>query len=489
MTTPLSLYLADEAETDRLARMIAPALQAGDVLLLEGGIGAGKTQFCRALIRARLGREEDVPSPTFTLVQTYEGDPDIWHADLYRLTHPDEVMELGLEAAFADAICLVEWPDRLGSDAPKSALRLQFSPQGEGRRVDLHLGRLERLGASLAATFPDARDQACAAMLARAGWDGAQRQALAGDASARQYFRLSQRGQSRILMDNPPGIPDDPRAFARIATHLRGLGLSAPEILAQDLEAGFLLLEDLGDGVLTRLLQDDPGREGEFYRLATEVLLHLQAHPAPEGLPNLEAADWARAAMLAVEFYAAGMTGAGADPLPLQDALTRALLRHADGPRVLILRDYHAENLMWLPERQGLARLGLLDFQLAQMGQPGYDLVSLLQDARRDVSPATEAAMVALFAQARGEDAAGFAASYAVLGAQRALRILGIFARLCLVEGKAQYLGLIPRVWGQLQRNLAHPALAEVKVACDALLPAPDAAGLKRMADRCSPCP
>jgi tRNA threonylcarbamoyladenosine biosynthesis protein TsaE len=129
-----SLFLADEAATAALAGRIAPFLRASDTILLEGDIGAGKTTFARALIRARLGREEDVPSPTFTLVQTYE-DPEaeIWHCDLYRLTSPDEILELGLDAAFDGGICLIEWPDRLGSAIPSGALRLTLSLEGEGR--------------------------------------------------------------------------------------------------------------------------------------------------------------------------------------------------------------------------------------------------------------------------------------------------------------------------------------------------------------------
>jgi aminoglycoside/choline kinase family phosphotransferase len=167
-------------------------------------------------------------------------------------------------------------------------------------------------------------------------------------------------------------------------------------------------------------------------------------------------------------------------------ALEAALRAHADGPRVLILRDYHAENLLWLPGRKGLARVGILDFQLGQLGQPGYDLVSLLQDARRDVAVATEAAMIARFVAATGVEAEAFAAQYAVLGAQRALRILGIFARLCLVAGKPGYLPLIPRVWDQLQRNLAHPALADLGAICQDVLPDPTPETLSRIASQCS---
>jgi aminoglycoside/choline kinase family phosphotransferase len=333
------------------------------------------------------------------------------------------------------------------------------------------------------------RAAAISAFLATAGWDRAERRHLAGDASDRRYERLRLGAATAVLMDNPPGGADDPAAFSSMARHLRGLGLSAPAILAEDIDHGLLLLEDLGDDLFARLLQADASREVELYAPAVDVLLHLQRLPAPTGLPRLSAADWAEAAGFALDWYAHAATGKAPEKGPFLATLTAALQAHADGPRVLILRDYHAENLLWLPGRDGLKRVGLLDFQLGQLGQPGYDLVSLLQDARRDVSPATEDAMVARFAAARGDEAEAFAAHYATLGAQRALRILGVFARLCLVAGKPQYLGLVPRVWGQLQRNLANPALAGLRTICDALLPEPTSDVLQKIEQQCPASP
>jgi N-acetylmuramate 1-kinase len=327
------------------------------------------------------------------------------------------------------------------------------------------------------------------AFLVRSGWGSAHRQHLAGDASDRRYERLRLGAATAVLMDNPPGGADDPLAFSAMARHLHGLGLSAPAILAEDLSLGFLLLEDLGDDLFARLLATDPTREVDLYAPAVDVLLHLQAAPPPPGLLNLTAQDWAQAAGFALDWYAFAATGAKPDPKKFYRALTAALEAHADGPRVLILRDYHAENLLWLPGRDGLRRVGLLDFQLGQLGQPGYDLVSLLQDARRDVRPETEAAMIARFAAAWGEDPDRFAAHCATLGAQRALRILGVFARLGLVAGKPHYLSLIPRVWGHLQQNLAHPALAELRPICNALLPPPTPELLRKIEQQCPPSP
>lgn len=327
------------------------------------------------------------------------------------------------------------------------------------------------------------------AFLAGVGWGLADRHHLAGDASDRRYERLRLGAATAVLMDNPPGGADDPAAFSAIDRHLRTLDLSAPAILAEDLPRGLLLLEDLGDGLYARLLSADPDREAELYAPAVDVLLHLQAAPPPPGLTNLSAEDWAKAASFALDWYAFAATGMKPDGQAFHAALTAALTAHADGPRVLILRDYHAENLLWLPGRSGMARVGLLDFQLGQLGQPGYDLVSLLQDARRDVAAATEAAMVARFAAATGADPVTFAAHYATLGAQRALRILGVFARLCLVAGKPQYLPLIPRVWGQLQQNLSHPALAGLRTVCDAVLPVPTPDLLQKIARQCPTTP
>jgi N-acetylmuramate 1-kinase len=317
------------------------------------------------------------------------------------------------------------------------------------------------------------------------GWDQAERRFLAGDASDRSYDRLTRAGQTAVLMDAPLGKGDDPAIFLMVAEHLSGLGLSAPRCLGHDLANGFLLLEDLGDGIFARLVQDNLDQENRLYLAATEVLCHLQSQPAAAHLPNLSAQDWAEAACFALDWYRFAIVGDRVDPAEFRTVLTNLLHQHADGPRVMILRDYHAENLLWLPDRGGLARVGLLDFQLAQLGQPGYDLVSLLQDARRDVSPQTEAAMLQHFMALTNQTEAAFLPAYAVLGAQRALRILGIFARLCLHGGKPGYLPLIPRVWAQLQRNLAHPALAPLTEICASLLPEPSPEALLRIGAQC----
>lgn len=321
-----------------------------------------------------------------------------------------------------------------------------------------------------------------AAFLQAAGWAGARAAHLAGDASSRSYQRLRRGDESAVLMDAPEAEAET-RDFLKIAAHLAELGLSPPRVLAADPAAGFALLEDLGDDLFTTVIARDPALEPALCQAAAEVLLHLQQAAPPQDLPDLSPADWAEQALLVTEFYA------NCDGTALAQALQAALRATADGPRVLLLRDFHAGNLLWLPGRKGLARVGLLDFQQAQLGQPAYDLVSLLQDARRDVQPASEAAALAVFARGLGVTPADLAPAYAVLGALRALRILGIFARLCLRDGKPAYLMHLPRVWRQLQVNLAHPALAELRAVCDRLLPAPDAAMIDGLRARCGTIP
>lgn len=485
---PLRIPLPSAEATATLGARLAPRLGPGDVLLLAGPIGAGKTHLARALIQTRLaaaGRMEDVPSPTFTLVQTYDaGGVEIWHADLYRLSHPDEAWELGLEAAFDTAICLVEWPDRLGRATPADALTLTLEDAGTGRVAVL--SGPDRWAPVLAAM---ARAQAADDFCAAAGWD-APRAFLAGDASARRYERLRREtGETAVLMDAPPDAGEDVGAFLRVDAHLRAAGLSAPAVLAADATAGFALLEDLGDGLYTRLLADAPAREPDLYAAAVDVLLHLAGVPPLSGLPVYDADAMAAAVAPAADWYRLALAGDRHGAADLTGAMAKALGALPPEPPVMILRDYHADNLLWLPDRAGVARVGVLDFQLAMLGHPVFDLVSLLQDARRDVAPETEAAMLARFAAATGRDPVALARAYATVGAQRHLRILGIFARLSLHVGKPGYADYLPRIWRDLQRDLAHPALAGLAATVARLLPPPTPGNIQRIKDQCGTIP
>jgi aminoglycoside/choline kinase family phosphotransferase len=333
------------------------------------------------------------------------------------------------------------------------------------------------------------RGRAAAVFLASAGWGAARRAFLAGDASNRRYERLHKGSETAVFMDAPPQLGEDVAPFVEIAAHLRSLGLSAPKVCAQDHAQGFLLLEDLGDDLFARVLADDLAPEHTLYAAATDVLVHLAQTTPPPGLRPWGPTQMAQAAGLSVDWYHHAATGHTVSAAPLIKAVHSALVRLVPQPSVIVLRDFHAENLLWLPARAGLARVGLLDFQLAQLGPTGYDLVSMLQDARRDVSACVAQAMRAQFAVAMDIPQTEFEATYAALGAQRALRILGTFARLCLRDGKPGYLRLIPRVWDQLHDNLRHRALAELRTLITGLLPAPTPAVLTRIEALCAPAP
>ncbi|KGJ05694.1 hypothetical protein SAMN04487972_105164 [Paracoccus halophilus] len=470
MTLLATLDHADADLTACLARVMAAMLKPGDVVALQGPVGAGKTHFARALIRARQGEAaEDVPSPTFTLVQTYD-DPlgtEIWHADLYRLTHPDELVELGLEDAMRDSILLIEWPEH-GGRLP-DPLTLGFEPIGDFpdlRRITL-AGTEIRWGAM-------ARLPAIAQLLHRAGWADARLLPLAGDASSRRYFRLIEGARSAVLMDAAPGTTD---SYVAMTQWLRHRGLHAPAILAANQTEGLLLLEDLGDDLVARVLESDPALAPRIYDRMTDLLVELHGHAPPGDILRLDGPELARQVGLFAEYYpaAAGAPGKGLQVAGAIEALHAQLAE--DMPPVLGLRDFHAENLVW----RGDEPMGLLDFQDAVVVHPAYDLVSGLQDARRDVAPEIEAAQIARYIAATGVDADRFRAAYALLGAQRNLRIMGIFTRLAEREGKRRYLAFMPRVWDAIQRDLAHPALAPLAAALEGV-PAPSAQVIARIA-------
>jgi aminoglycoside/choline kinase family phosphotransferase len=308
--------------------------------------------------------------------------------------------------------------------------------------------------------------------LARHGWDGAEIRPLAGDASFRRYFRVHRAsGETAVLMDAPPEH-EDIGPFLTVAGHLLDRGLRPPRPLAIDRERGLLLLEDFGDDRVGPLLQREPHRERSIYEAAIDILAGLAAQPAPPDIPPYDDAAMSREVLLFPEWYvpALALDVDEAAYLPAWRDVWGEVLRIAEANPVMVLRDYHADNLMALP---GRAELGLLDFQDALAGHAAYDLVSLLQDARRDVAPELEEAMIERYcAAANVADAALFRAHYEILGAQRNTKILGIFTRLWKRDGKAHYLPLQPRVWGYLERNLAHPALAPVRAWFDAHVPA-----------------
>ncbi len=296
------------------------------------------------------------------------------------------------------------------------------------------------------------------------GWEGAVVAPVAGDASFRRYFRVASttRGKA-ILMDAPPPH-EDPRPFLHIAQYLNGHQFRAPEIFATDLTRGLLLIEDFGDRRMREHLDEHPEDEAAVYRAAIDAILRLAQTPAVQA-QAYDIATYMREVQLLSEWYMPAM-GLSFDVQEFDQIWTEALAPLAEYQKVTVLRDYHAENIMLLDDGQQ----GIIDFQDALVGHPAYDLVSLLQDARRDVSPALEAEMLAYY-HAAAKPGVDFDAHYALLGAQRNTKIIGIFTRLWKRDGKERYLSFLPRMWGLLERDLAHPDLAPVKHWFDTFIP------------------
>ena len=311
--------------------------------------------------------------------------------------------------------------------------------------------------------------QGLAEFTARAGWADAAVAPLPGDASFRRYFRLERAGESAMLMHAPPPH-EDPAPFLSVARWLADQGLRAPAILAEDAAAGWVLTEDFGNDRMRDWLELNPGHERAAYEAAVEALVALH-RTAPGPFAPYDMAVYHREAALLTEWYcpAQGLeVDVAGYSAAWEEALAPMLMRQ--NPGVTVLRDYHAENIMLLGGQPG-APQGLIDFQDALVGHPAYDLVSLLQDARRDVSEDLETAMLLHYAHHAGVADEEFLADYARLGAQRNTKIVGIFTRLDRRDGKPRYLEMIPRVWDALERDLAHPALAPVARWFDANIP------------------
>ncbi|MBB4303573.1 hypothetical protein GGD81_002616 [Rhodobium orientis] len=494
----VTILIADEAALSLLAEDVAMALRKGDVIALYGDLGAGKTTFARYVLRALADDPElEVPSPTFTLAQGYDfGRLAVTHFDLYRLADPDELEEVGLDEAMLTGAALIEWPDRAEGRLPADRLELTLAERDDpnARTVTLSAPsgswktRLER-SLSLRRFLDDV------------GWTVATRRFLQGDASTRTYERIRRDDQNAVAMnapaqpDGPPvqdGLPysriahlaEDVRPFVAVGETLRNAGFSTPEVLAADLDAGFLLLEDLGaNGVV-----DDKGPIAERYLAAVEVLAALHGGAWPNEIALADGTHhrvppYDRRALtieisLLLDWYIPHVTGAPAD------ASTReAFFAAWEGPfealssaeTSWVLRDFHSPNLIWLPERDDIARIGLLDYQDALVGPAAYDVASLSQDARITVPKALEVALLNRYVALRrkqdaGFDEAGFRTAHAIMAAQRATKVLGIFARLNDRDGKPAYLKHFPRLKNYLKRSLKHPVLSAVRLWYDSVL-------------------
>ena len=500
-TSTFTVALPDEHATRRLMVDIANALKPGDLITLSGDLGAGKTTFARALIRYLANDDSiEVPSPTFTLMQTYDLPQfPVVHADFYRLSGPDELAELGFDDLPEDAVTLIEWPDRAAGFLPPDRLdiTLTLAPK---LKLEFRHARITGYGSFAPRVNRIARVRQ---FISESGYGDAVRARVQGDASTRSYERFAL-GDKRVILMNSPQRPDGPpirggkpysaiahlaetvAPFVALANGLRERGFSAPAILYADLAQGLLFIEDLGDERV--VAGDPPAPIMDRYETAVDALVALHQQDLPGAvavspqvqyrIPPYDMDAFLIEAELLLDWF---LPRFGVRMPDEQREQFRALWREHLQPAIAapptwVLRDFHSPNLLWLPRRTGIARLGILDFQDALMGPAGYDLASLLQDARIDVPEKTEVALLGRYVLARrqrtpGFDHAEFIRIYVTLAAQRASKILGIFARLDMRDGKPQYLRHLPRIWGYLQRSLGHPALKPLRAWYDANVP------------------
>jgi N-acetylmuramate 1-kinase len=505
MTHPLtfSVALANETATAQLMADLALLVGPGDLITLSGDLGAGKTAAARAMIRYLADDDTiEVPSPTFTLAQGYELPAfPLLHADLYRISDASELEEIGLSPLPEATVAVIEWPERAGDTLPPDRIDIAFDHcpalgstarsaeiTGHGKKTAI----VERL-------------RSLRQFLTDAGYIDARRKRMAGDASIRSYARLM-RDDGVVILMNMPRRPDGPaiydgkaysaavhlaedvKPFVAVANGLESRGLSVPKIHHTDLERGFLITEDFG--CVSFVEGDPPQPVVERYEAAADLLAELHRKKLPDTLPLAPHIEYAIPVFdteallvelgLMLEWYLPDRAVQPTKNLRAEFVMMwrKLLEKPAAAEKTWVLRDYHSPNLIWLSERSGIARVGMIDFQDAVLGPAAYDLVSLLQDARIDVPEAIELALFTRYIKARREadanfDAADFAALYALMSAQRNTRLLGTFARLNRRDGKPQYLRHQPRIWTYLNRSLAHPALASVRAWYAANVPPP----------------
>ncbi|MCO5734644.1 tRNA (adenosine(37)-N6)-threonylcarbamoyltransferase complex ATPase subunit type 1 TsaE [Rhizobium sp. SSA_523] len=487
----IGIDLADEADTIRLGEDLARALAAGDCLALSGEVGAGKSTLARAFLRALADDPHlEVPSPTFTLVQTYDLRIRVSHFDLYRLADGSELHELGFDEALQDGICLVEWPEMADRDLPRERIRLQLAHKQDGK------GRHALIDAAPAARARIERTLSIRRFLRAHGHGQSERRFLSGDASFRVYETITPlEGSDLILMDwprRPEGpavfegkpypkvahLAEDGYPFVAIAHHLRSIGLLAPQVLAVDYDQGLMLLEDLGQvGVL-----DDQGRPVlQRYRAAIVSLAHLHStKPVAEipvtpdhvhAIPAFDPVAMKIETRLLLDWYLpwqrkgiAASDAERADYGRIWDDLIAAL---SGTEQHLLLRDYHSPNLLWQPERQAPQQVGLIDFQDAMIGPTAYDVASLVQDARVTIQPDMARLLLDQYVEKRRAqgnfDLEAFEKAFAIMSAQRNCKLAGLWVRLKERDGKPGYLQHMPRTLAYLNTVLSHPVLAPLR--------------------------
>ena len=491
-------HLPDEAATLALGHELSLVARPGDVILLAGDLGSGKTSLARGLISALHDRPTEVPSPTFTLMQTYEGCRlPVVHCDFYRVKSADEIAELGWADRPAEQVAVVEWPDRLGSGLPNDRLVVSLDIAGAGRTA-----RLDGRGSWAARVR---RLETLNLFLQRSSWRNAERRFFEGDASTRRYERLTQGFRRAVLMDmpaRPDGPPvrdgksysaiahlaEDVRAVVAINEGLRSRGLSAPEVFEADLVHGFLIIEDLGDALYGRIMNQRLPVD-EQMTAAVAILADIAAQdwpavtPLSEGgfhtLPCYDQGALEIESELLIDWFwplARGEEASAGARSAFLAAWRKLWPKVMTGRKTWVLRDYHSPNLLWMADRQGAARVGIIDTQDAVMGHPAYDLGSILQDARVEVRAETARDLLDYYCAYRAAaendfDEETFRHAFLILSTQRLTKVLGIFARLAKRDGKPQYLRHIGKLNRYLEANLEAPILSELKAWYDAHLP------------------
>ncbi len=487
---PITIPLEGEKDTIRLGEDLALALKPGDCLALIGDLGTGKSTLARAFIRGMADEPDlEVPSPTFTIIQTYDARIPVAHLDLYRLSDVSELDELGIDEMLEDGICLIEWPD-IATDIlpPEQTVTLTLTHSGEGRLAAIEAPA--KLKARLERVF------AIRAFLAKNGRGDVARRFLSGDASTRAYETVSTGGPDLILMDwrrpmrgaivaegktyaEIAHLAQDARSFVAIGNYLRNSGFCAPEILAADTDQGILLLENLGrEGVLAP--DGTPIEDRYLQSVACLAALHQASRPdlLPVGDGSAyEVPPFDRQAMkievsLLAEWYLPHKRGKPltdsekSDYYALWDRLIDQL---ADCETGLVLRDFHSPNLIWQPKNSGIRQVGLIDFQDAMIGPTAYDVASIVQDARVTISPELQARLLSHYLENRRStpfDEAAFLKAFAIMSAQRNCKLAGIWVRLLERDRKPGYMKHMPRTFRYLSAALSHPELAPLRDWC-----------------------
>lgn len=483
-------HSTSELETARLGADVALVLLPGDILALSGELGAGKSVLARGIIRHLLQNDSEVvASPTYTLCNHYSTEPAIAHFDLYRLTDPEELEELALDEALEAGCAIIEWPERGFETLPSEAVHVQIEDDGED-------GRSIRFSGNTDLVTRIHRMLEIRSLLKSNGYGNAERHNLDGDASSRRYERILVEDQTRFLMMDSPEMPDGPpvrnglpyskiahlaenvTAFAAIDQLLLSKGFCAPNIPAMDLESGLLLIEYFGDG---KIVDRNRLPIKDRYMTSVDFLAEMHACEFAKSvklsngrtykIPEYDRDAFLIEVDLLIEWYAPEFALNGLseqDKADFKEIWEELIIGLSDQQQTLVLRDFHSPNIIWREDQTAIDRIGVIDFQDAVIGPCAYDVASLAQDARVDVSAELEDALVKQYVSKRLTAAGdfnidGFKSEYAVMAAQRATKILGIFCRLNKRDRKPQYLAHLPRIRTYLDRSLNHPVLAQYK--------------------------